>query len=497
MFVSVYALRAQTSGEYYVDAGSGSDTNSGTIDRPFKSIQTALIKSGPYGGTIYLRDGTYFITASVKPSYSGSKDSYHNLFAYPGEKVLIDCSQLSGSSNGIQLNYNFWHIKGIEITNAPHNGINIAGSYNIIEDCQIHNNKNTGLHIARSGSYPLPSHNIILNCDSYFNYDPDKNGENADGFGIKYNIGNGNEFRGCRAYNNSDDGWDLWMADSTVTIDSCFAFRNGINWWNDPDWQGDGNGFKLGGNYIAAPHIVFNCVSFDNFSTGRGFDENNNMAGQTLYNCSSFRNKGDNFHFTNNISQLKHTIKNCISFEGIINLKNIIQENNSWQGFPVSENDFLSLDTSLALSPRNSDGSLPDNDFFRLKPESPLVDAGTDVGIPYNGKAPDLGAFEVKEVSGVKEQINMVPGKLHLEQNYPNPFNPGTVIGFNIRENSNLTLTVFDILGRAVISVIEHKNFNAGYYTVSINCSGIPSGIYYYRLTDGIQNETKKMIVLK
>ncbi len=227
--LSVYALHAQTTGNYYVDAGSGSDSNPGTIDHPFKSTQNVLITSGPKGGTIYLRVGTYFITPGLKPSYSGSKDSYHRLFAYPGEKIIIDCSQLSGSSNRIQLNYNFWHIKGIKIKNSHHNGINVAGSFNFIEDCKIHNNKNTGLNIGRADSYPLPSHNSILNCDSYFNYDPDKNGENADGFGIKYNTGNGNEFNGCRAYNNSDDGWDFWMPDSTVTSDSCFAFRNGIN----------------------------------------------------------------------------------------------------------------------------------------------------------------------------------------------------------------------------------------------------------------------------
>ena len=490
-------LNGQSRNELFVDQLTGVDTSSGTIENPLKTIQAAVNKLGESGGTVFLREGTYLITSNIKPLYSGNKNEYNNLFAYGDEKPIIDCSLLTGSSNGIQLNCNYWHIKGLEVKNAPHNGINIAGSHNIVENCQIHNNQNTGLHIAQSGNYPLPSYNYILNCDSYFNYDPDKNGENADGFGIKYEIGPGNEFRGCRAYNNSDDGWDLWMAGSTVTIDSCLAFRNGINLWNDPDWQGDGNGIKLGGNYVAASHIVFNCVSFDNFSTGRGFDENNNMAGQTLYNCTAFRNKGDNYHFTNNIAPLKHIIKNCISFEGIINLSNIIQENNSWQGFSVTASDFISLDTSLATAPRNKNGSLPDNGFFRLSSGSSLIDAGTDVGIPYSGIAPDIGAHEVFAASGIMENDSHIPEKFRLDQNYPNPFNPSTVIGFSLPESSDVTLTVIDNLGREVMRILNRKHLTPGSYRVKINFGSFSSGVYFYRISAGQLNETKKMIVLK
>jgi PKD repeat protein len=68
---------------------------------------------------------------------------------------------------------------------------------------------------------------------------------------------------------------------------------------------------------------------------------------------------------------------------------------NSWQnGLSVSAADFVSLDVTLAFAPRNPDYSLPTNNFARLAAGSDLIDAGVYVGLPYNGSAPDLGAYE-------------------------------------------------------------------------------------------------------
>ena len=73
-----------------------------------------------------------------------------------------------------------------------------------------------------------------------------------------------------------------------------------------------------------------------------------------------------------------------------------IQQNNSWNltSVTASEADFLSLDPALAKAPRQADGSLPNNNFARLISGSDLIDKGVDVGLPYNGIAPDLGAYE-------------------------------------------------------------------------------------------------------
>jgi hypothetical protein len=371
---------------------SGNDANPGTFELPFKTLAKALSVSGP-DSLIYLRGGTYLKSSSETISKSGLPGQYIKIWAFPNEIPLYDFSTQT-SSDGFSVSGSYIHFKGIEVTHAYHNGINISGHHNIIENCSIHDNRNSGLQMGSSSSTANPSNNLILNCDSYRNYDAPIGG-NADGYAIKWNIGSGNIFKSCRAYNNSDDGWDLWMATTPITIDSCIAFRNGVDSWFSGSFDGNGNGFKLGGNNIPTPHTTMNCVSFDNAgNTGRGFDENNNTAGQTVYNCTAYRNKGDNYHFVNTVVSGQHIIKNCISYVGIVNITSGTREKNSWQGFTVSNSDFLSLDTILATLPRNSDGSLTRNDFVRLAAGSSMIDAGVVVGLPYNGSLPDLGAFE-------------------------------------------------------------------------------------------------------
>jgi|GEM_PF-1067527 len=373
--------------QIFVSPG-GDDTNPGTISLPFKTLSKAISVASP-DSLIYMRGGPYVYSSKETISKSGSAGHYIKVWAYPGETPVLDFSLEPGGTDGISLSGSYFHLKGLEVKKSGHNGIYITGNYNIIENCVIHDNLNTGLHMRHGASY-----NLILNCDSFLNYDPPIGG-NADGFSAKWEVGPGNIFRGCRSYNNSDDGWDLWMGQNPVLIEGCWAFRNGVDSWHSGSFNGNGNGFKLGGSNVPAPHTVKNCVAFDNAgNTGKGFDENNNLAGQTLYNCTSFHNLGLNYSFPNTVTQGGHVIKNCIAFPESVRITSGIQEANSWQGFTVSNSDFTSLDTALALAPRDTDGSLPANAFLHLAAVSPMIDAGLYVGIPYNGTAPDLGAFE-------------------------------------------------------------------------------------------------------
>jgi hypothetical protein len=380
---------------YYVDPVNGIDTNPGTILQPFQTISYANSKMNSTGGFIYLRGGTYSYSAKISLTKIASAVSIIKIWAYNNEIPVIDFAGEATGTDGFSLSGDYYHIKGLEIMNAGHNGIACTGHHNTIESCKIHSNRNSGFQFGggtNSGTYP--SNNLILNTDSYLNFDGPIGG-NADGFSPKWYIGKGNVFRGCRAWQNSDDGFDLWMADSTIEIDSCFAFRNGVNSWGSPTFDGNGNGFKLGGNYVATHHIVKNCVSFDNAgNTGRGFDENNDTAGITVYNCVAYRNKGDNYHFSNNPITDQHVIKNCISYSGNVTIINASLSNNSWPGLTPVAADFVSIDTSLATAPRQANGNLPDNGFFRLKAGSKFIDAGVNVGIPFIGSAPDIGAFE-------------------------------------------------------------------------------------------------------
>ncbi len=90
-----------------------------------------------------------------------------------------------------------------------------------------------------------------------------------------------------------------------------------------------------------------------------------------------------------------------------------------------------------------------------------------------------------------------VPTEFSLKQNYPNPFNPSTTIEFNVPQIGDVKLTVYDILGKEINTLIN-KNLNAGNYSVNFDGTGLSSGIYFYTLKfEGKQTITKKMVLTK
>ncbi len=90
----------------------------------------------------------------------------------------------------------------------------------------------------------------------------------------------------------------------------------------------------------------------------------------------------------------------------------------------------------------------------------------------------------------------LVPAQTTLCQNYPNPFNPSTQITYTLSTGSRVLLDVFNIVGREVAMLID-KEQSPGIYTVDWKPQGIPSGVYYYRLTTGSGSLTRPMILLK
>ena len=121
---------------------NGDDNNTGTIDKPFKSIPIALGFAQP-GDTVYLRGGVYNISATIKPPRSGTAGNLINLWAYPGETPVLDFSgeSYSSSSRGFNLSQDYWYFKGLVIRNAGDNGINISGNHDIVENCTLYHNQ--------------------------------------------------------------------------------------------------------------------------------------------------------------------------------------------------------------------------------------------------------------------------------------------------------------------------------------------------------------------
>jgi pectin methylesterase-like acyl-CoA thioesterase len=383
-------------GSLYFVATNGSDSNPGTFSQPFATLGRAASAANP-ADTIYVCGGTYASTQAVSLSRSGSASFPICVRACPGEHPVFDFSGESFGTKGINVSGNWWQLLDLEVVGAGGSGIEVTGRSNLIARCVVHHNRGTGLSLSQPGS-----DNLVLNCDSCrnFDYDPGTNsthGENADGFGAKFGVGPGNVFRGCRSWENADDGWDLWQATNAIVIENCWTFRNGTNFMNDPLFSGDGNGFKLGGNYFPGAHLVRNCVSFNN--PFAGFDQNNNLAGQTLDNCTAWANGGRNFSLNHGTNGTPHLLRNNLSIAGgsaDAFTSGSLMTNNSWQVLAsVSAADLQSTDVSLALLPRADDGSLPPSPFLKPVPGGQLIDRGVDIGQPFSGAAPELGAFEV------------------------------------------------------------------------------------------------------
>lgn len=483
-------------------ATNGLDTNTGTIDNPLRTISAAINRI-QLGDTIFVRGGVYTLSDANKISISknGNVSTKYHLFAYNGERPVLDFSSMtiSSSNRAISLSGRYWHIKGFDVKGAGDNGMHISGSNNTVEFCAFYENHDTGLQLSNGAS-----NNMIINCDSYFNSDPGQG--NADGFAPKLDVGSNNYFYGCRAWQNSDDGWDGYLRpsdDISTVIENCWSFANGYL-KNGAASSGNGNGFKMGGSDLRnLKHnvILKNCAAFDN--RVKGYDQNNNKGAMTLYNCTGYNN-GINYSITAEIGPSKSAIlinNASLGNYGFLSAF-VMQQKNSWLSpFIVSNDDFLSVDTAGLRGSRKQDGSLPDVNFLHLANGSDLIDAGVQVGIPFYGSAPDLGAFESDSILSLIEHESPLLNGFVLLQNYPNPFNPSTKFVFNIASSGFVSLHIFDILGNQLAKVVD-EHLAPGLYEINwvaedLTGHSLSGGIYFAKLKSGNIIQTIKLILLK
>jgi hypothetical protein len=101
-----------------------------------------------------------------------------------------------------------------------------------------------------------------------------------------------------------------------------------------------------------------------------------------------------------------------------------------------------------------------------------------------------------KLVTSVEKTTGVIPSKFSLAQNYPNPFNPSTQIRFMLSERSNVTLTVFDALGRNIRTLVN-EHLDASEYVTTFDATGLSSGVYYYVLRAGSLIESKRMVLIR
>ena len=369
---------------------SGNDGNPGTIDKPYKSIEKAYSVAGP-GKLFYFRGGNYRpnnpnlqVPINLIKGINGTAGNLIRFWAYPGEKPVIDLSTVKfsgGTIYGLYFTGNYWHWKGFEVSGLPNNPwlythaafIARDCNYCIFENFNVHDNNGLGFTLGNNSTG-----NLILNSDAYNNADPGTSTDpygNADGFhiGVTANSGAVNTVRGCRAWDNSDDGYDCYNNEGMVVFENCWSFKNGYR-PNSLIAAGDGVGFKLGGSlgsYTNIHRSLTNCIATLNKLTG--FDLNDGIFAVSLSRCISYKN-GNHGIYLNKYSETNQ-ISNCISFSNgsgynaLITAQSTIA-NCSWQISGFSSSNFVSVDDSQLNRARNSDNTLPSISFLQLSSSS-------------------------------------------------------------------------------------------------------------------------------
>jgi hypothetical protein len=93
-------------------------------------------------------------------------------------------------------------------------------------------------------------------------------------------------------------------------------------------------------------------------------------------------------------------------------------------------------------------------------------------------------------------QIGATPGTFRLDQNFPNPFNPTTIISYQLPAAGHVTLTIFDLLGRKVVTLVDQQK-PAGFYRQTWDAGRMASGVYFCRLISGTFTQTRKLLLIK
>ena len=227
VFLSISLI--SSSSTFFVST-SGSDNNPGTKEQPFKTLNKAwsVISSGD---TIFLRAGRYSNSIMPATTYFRNKNGTSSdpivISNYQNEKPVLDYSDAIYTTQKAGLwieNVKYLHIKGIRITNIKQPTAGNIAQYGIMLWNNVSNCVFEQIETDHIGGWGVTigdycSNNLFLNCDSHHNADPYSAIPYgwADGFQSGSPNSTNNTFRGCRAWANSDDGWDFRLYDGSVT----------------------------------------------------------------------------------------------------------------------------------------------------------------------------------------------------------------------------------------------------------------------------------------
>jgi parallel beta-helix repeat protein len=413
----------QGESDFYVSP-SGDDSNSGSLDHPFHTIENGIKQLTP-GDTLILREGTY--SEPFRLMTSGTPEDYITIQNYPGEKPIIDADNTA--NNGVVISASHWRLTGLEIRNCNENGIWVESSqYFSITNCTVRNVQ-YGIGIA-DGSHDFTVENCLMTEFMLYGFDASPSGrdcfngliknciaysgldhqQNVDGFATGHGDQTGFTFINCTAVD-VYDGFDI-SSDDTLLL-GCLS----VGCWNA--------GYKIWGDNVT----LINCIGY-NSNTNLELDWSGTPKTVYIYNSDFVQsttfniwieNRQDRLHLYNSIVAGGENIGLCFengyseSYRGNYNLfhnwntermtsiayetEYSIQDlqNNIWSSETGQDTNSITLD--------NLEGvfiGLQKGDLYPTE-DSPLIDSGDPskrVGLDFdfnqreNQNPPDIGAYE-------------------------------------------------------------------------------------------------------
>jgi hypothetical protein len=524
---------------YYVDGdhSSASDTNPGTLDLPWLTIQHAA-ETMVASDSVYIRGGTY--NEHVHTEQSGNASGYIVFAAYSGENPIIDGTGVSESQNGIIVDKSYIKLIGLEVRNWSENGIWIENAAFLeISDCAVHD-VFYGIGVA-DGTHDFVFNGVeVHHCDLY-GFDVSTSGgadcysgtfndclahtgrdsdQNVDGFALGHGTQHDFVFNRCKAYD-VFDGFDI--SSRNTTLNRCLAY----DCWN--------GAYKLWQDNVK----LVNCIGYNSVGANVELDWDEEPGATMLINCTFFNaqtftiwieNAADTLHMYNCILAggdgigLAFEQRDASSYRGDYNL---FHNDNADRSIDVGYEDEFSLNqvesgawTTYSGQDANSLVTYSATDIFvdpvnfdlHLLEASNALDNATGVGAPLEdydgnprpkGEGYDIGAYEYQSPVGVfgDGRNSSNPKTPVLSQNYPNPCNPSTTIQYELPIMANIELIIYNALGQKVRTLVNEIQ-NAGSKSIDWNGTDnfdivVDSGIYFYTLQVGNERQTRKMLLIK
>jgi parallel beta-helix repeat protein len=507
LFIILFNISTFAQTTYYVSE-SGSNSNNGlTPQTAFGTLQFAadLVSAGD---SVLVLEGNY-VGFDIRTDGSNNSPI---VFRAIESNVVIDQPN-SETPDGINIENTSWIvIDGFEVMDQPRAGIRAAVSdFVTIKNNYCHNNYRWGIFTGFTDD--------ILIENNSCSFSEDEHGIYLSNSSDRAIIRNNHSFNnnGCGIHMNGDISMGGDGIISNAVVEGNIIHDNGY---------GGGSAINMDG---VQDSEIFNNLIYNNHATGIAMyqidggdaSKNNKVYNNTVIQPSDGRwciisvngSTGNTLH--NNILINHHSFRGSISVDaasmtGFVSdynvLVNRLSDDDGNSNMTLSQWQGMGYDThSMLADPENQIFvDYPNNDFHLLQ-NAQAVDAGTGLVLPTvfedldnisrpQGSGFDIGCYEFTNATSVV--VENFPETFQLFQNYPNPFNPTTSIQYAISNRQFVTLKVYDLLGREVVTLVDELKA-AGNYEIDFNARNLPSGVYFYRIQAGDIVQTKSMMLIK